>query len=386
MSNEKAGGEVAVIILIIIVVIASVIFFNKSLQKGILGLIGIDIPLSEEEKILMENVENSFADLNVNLNECSKNSDNECFCVKGGYIYPAGYHLKTYRSGKDINLELTGGKNEFIAKKVIKDAQGCVLVKKLNTVFPLDEGVNDFDRPDILFKGNPTLSFKRQEFIVNPSLLFYKKEGRICIIDKDYAETVSYKRVCISEEKKNEIEALSNSGTSASLIKVADIYREIGEYEKAIINYLDIAKNFDDSNSERAKDTLDILLKDKFKEFVINKETNSGLIDSIWIKGNMFVTRLENPLGNINDLKEQGWNDDEIYVYENAMQAEGGRIWNEYYKIYNEPENKEYGLNFYTSEKDFLNEYILGKALVPKYRLKEITTQLRKIENPLSAS
>ncbi len=381
----KALETLISFIIVVIVIIAVSFAVSPNLRKGFMSVLKIGDYLTDEEKQLADNANSNFNSLNVKLNECHKNDENDCFCLKGGYIYPNGYHLQVYRNKNDIKVDLIGDSNNFIDSFSVKDAEGCVIWKPEGDNSLLDEGKEYFDKADLEFRARTKLSYKKEEFDANPSLLFYKINKRICVIDSAYSNVVSYQNVCLDKDKKQEVLQSIDKGTSVSLLKAADIYRDIGEYEKSIQLYQRIVNEFNDENSNRAKETLNILFKEKFNEFVINKETLSGIIYAEWIKENIFVPRLkENQLGDINDLKNYGWDDNEIEAYKTKLIAEGEKIWEEYYEVYNKPENKDFGLNFYSSEKDFLNEYIIGKALVPEYRLDDLTTDINKAENPLT--
>ncbi|MBI2670980.1 hypothetical protein HYX18_03320 [Candidatus Woesearchaeota archaeon] len=136
-----------------------------------------------------DDAKNEFSRFKDILNNCISKQSNDCFCTKEKIIFPTDYRLEIKNDGNfkaQINL-LSNTKQRL--DSINLQVEACNLIKKVN-----NENIDN--TLSLHYASKYEIEFKRKKYEFLPDYTFYKKNNKICIVDKEMANNLDKDSLC----------------------------------------------------------------------------------------------------------------------------------------------------------------------------------------------
>lgn len=184
--DEIDGRIVSMIIGLVLVILLVVIFlFNRPLVDSMLDKMGFET--GDQETKDMASLQ--FSDFNNIITDCIKSQKSDCFCTNKKILFPTDYRLALNNDkNSKLHISLMTETKEVIAN-MGTDITGCNLINTIKKT--------DIDESLFMKYGSKSyMEYKRSKFEFLPELVFYKRQGEICVVEKVMLTSLNQNNIC----------------------------------------------------------------------------------------------------------------------------------------------------------------------------------------------
>ncbi|MEK6974206.1 MAG: hypothetical protein AABW41_03160 [Nanoarchaeota archaeon] len=182
---EKAWVALIIIGIITVAIVGPWLSTNLiKLSNFILGK-GFTLDMKE----ITDQASDRFSYLKTILDNCASKQDNDCFCTNERILFPTDYRILVEN---DNNFK---GKISLISNSKQQlnyfnlPIESCYMIKKIS-------GTTLNNKLFLHYASKYEIELKNKKYEFSPDYVFYKTEGKLCIVDKAFLNTLNKDSIC----------------------------------------------------------------------------------------------------------------------------------------------------------------------------------------------